>query len=52
MGGQVVSKEEVYSIPVTEAKSGETAIYRNVNNPDHLLATYDPAIRTVQDIYL
>lgn len=41
-----------YSVPVTEAKSGETAVYRAATHKDVLLTELGPGLNTSQAIFL
>lgn len=51
MGGSH-SKDVLYAVPVTDAKAGETAIYRNAQHKDALLVAPRSGARTMQDVFL
>lgn len=52
MGGTAPSKQKfVYSVPVTEAKEGESAIYRSPEAKDGLVTTPSTGARNAQELY-
>ena len=53
MGGNAPSKQQfIYSIPVTEPKKGETAIYRAPISKDALVTRPKNGIRNIQELYV
>jgi long-chain acyl-CoA synthetase len=52
MGGTAPSKQKfVYSVPVTEPKEGETAIYRHQDAVDGLITETSTGCKTAQDLF-
>lgn len=53
MGGTAPSKQKfIYSVPVTEPKEGETAIYRAPSAKDQLITCPSTGVKNAQELYL
>ena len=50
--GTSQSTNLVYSVPITEAKQGETSIYRSPLSKDELIVQLPEGYKTVQEMYL
>lgn len=50
MGGSKPSKV-LYSVPVTQPKQGETAVYRNIDHKDALVSKPRSGVTTMQEIF-
>ena len=50
MGGN--HSEIIYSVPISEKKEGETAIYRNTNVKQNFAKLSVPELNTLQDVFL